>query len=120
MAIAFSNTGKATATSGTIPVTVTVNAGDTVVVCVFVNSSVNRTVSVADTGPGGNTYAQKSNLANGTSCQSFILGSLNVANAATTVTVTVSGTYTNCEVIVVTYTGVGANGFGNTGTNSGV
>ena len=120
MAIAYSgNTGKNFATSGTIVVTVTVNVGDTVIVTVGLNAGGTRTVSAVDSS-GVNTYATKSNQANGVGCQSFVLGSLNVSNSATTVTVTVAGgVYTLCDVCVATYTGVGTNGFGNTGVNTG-
>src|SRR6185295_15911447 len=105
-AIAFSHTGKATASSGTIPVTVTVSSGETVVVCIVVHVSggATRTISGVVDSSGANTYTQKINQANTTSGpQTFIWGALNVVNAATSVTVTVSSTYTGTDVIVATY-----------------
>ena len=122
MAIAFSNTGKATVASGTITATVTINSGDTVVVTILVHVSGGaiRTITSVVDSSGTNTYTQKTNQANGASGpQTFIWGALNVSSSATTVTVTVSGTFTGADVIVATYTGVGTNGFGNTGVNTG-
>lgn len=104
MAIAFSNKGSATNTVGTIPVTVTINAGDTVVVAILVRASAPRTVSMVDS--GGNTYTQKANKALSNASQTFLWSSFNVGSSATSVTVTVSGLYIATEVVVATYTGV--------------
>ena len=119
MAIAFSHFGSNAATSGSVAATVTINAGDTVVVLIMCDASNARTVSTVVDSSGTNTYAQKVNLTNSNSCQAFLWGSLNVGSSATSVTVTMSGTYLNLDVVVLTYTGVGTNGFGSTNTASG-
>jgi len=108
------NSGTATATSGTIAATVTINAGDTVVVCISVNAGAGKTISGVVDSSGTNVYAQQATKINTANCQTFIWAALNVGSSATSVTVTVVGSYTNAEVAVATYTGVASLGTTNT------
>jgi len=105
MAIAFSHSGSATATSGSIAVTVTINPRDTVVVLILADSATQRTVtSVTDT--GGSVYTQQAISTFNTPLLAYLWSTkASQAAASTSVTVTLSGTYTEAEVVVLTYTG---------------
>lgn len=121
MANSFSNFGTGAAASGSIPVTVTINKGDTVVVLILCNNATGAlTVSgVTDNGAsGGSIYAQRTNIANTNSCQAFLWSTLaGAAKAATSLSVAMSGTYTEVCVVVLTYIGAGA--LGSVSTNTG-
>lgn len=118
MAIAFSRSGVAAAASGSIPVTVTVSAGDTAVVLILCNNTLGALTVNTVVDSGGSAYTQQTNIANGNTVQAFLWStSASAAKASTSVTVTMSGTYTETAVVVLTYTGVG--GLGATTTNTG-
>lgn len=103
MAIAFSQQGSAQGAAGTttLPVSITINAGDTVVV--FVNSgSVNPPYGISDN--GGNSYVSQGQVGGGAQ----IFTCLKAAASATTVTLT--HTSADFSALVMTYTGVGSLG----------
>ena len=113
--IAFVRDGKNSATSGTtIVVTVTLTAGDWAVVCAANDSSLTVS-SVTDNASPANSYTKANSVGNGTTHSEVWTAS--VANAATSVTVTFSGTITRAAVIVGDYSGVSS--VGATATNTG-
>lgn len=115
--IGFSQFGNNAAASGTIVVNVTVNKGDTVVVLILANNITGALTVSNVTDSGGSSYAQRTSVANTNSAQAFLWSSgPSAAKASTTVSVQMSGTYTETSVVVLTYTGVGALGAVSTNT----
>lgn len=96
-------------------ITITLNAGETIVIGVGSDTGGFSVSSIVDS--GGNTYTKKINTVNGGNAYTEVWTSLNIGSGATTVTIKPTGT-SAFNVSISKFTGV--NTIGNTGINHAV